>query len=230
MTPRHVPRPPVQGARVPPLHASLRRSVSSWQHCAIVTTHDSRRRPLLQERSGQTKTWHLIQDDERSIPDDPVLSLLWADRGVVFYLDDHRYEEQPRRWLAMGSDETRDLVLADERVSSLHCFLLRDHKSRRVYIEDANSKNGTLINGRRVADGFEPLHSGMWLTLGGVDLLACGRAGAKQDPFVAGVGLQACIEETIPRFGTRRKAASALNIPLATFLRWLDRKKFVKRR
>jgi len=195
-----------------------------------MTTHHHRR-PVWQERSGQTRTWQLVQDDDRSVPQDPVLSLFWADRDVLFHLDDFRYEDQPRRWLSVGSDDARDIALEDEhkRVSALHCFLLRDRESRRVYVEDAKSKNGTLVNGRRVSEGFEQLHSGMWLTLGGVNLLASGRAGANQAPFVTGLGLQGCIEETVALYGTRRKTANALNVPLTTFLRWLAKKKFVRK-
>ena len=185
------------------------------------------RRPIWQERSGKTKTSR-IEGEYKGIPEDPVIALKRARTGEMFYLDEYRYEDHPKRWISIGSDEGRDLVIQDdeEQVSALHCYLLRDRKTKRVLVEDAGSKNGTRVGGVRVVEGYAELRSGMPLSLGTLDLIACGRRADQEIPVVSGQGLQKCLEKAIPLTSSKREAARVLYVPHGTYERWLDEEKF----
>lgn len=66
--------------------------------------------------------------------------------------------------LTVGREDTRDIVIADARVSRLHLhvFISED----RVIAEDLGSSNGTLLDGQRI-QGPVVLAEGRWLQVGG---------------------------------------------------------------
>jgi hypothetical protein len=66
----------------------------------------------------------------------------------------------------IGRSPNADLRVPDPRVSRAHCRLVGDREGWRV--EDLASKNGILLDGRRVSTA--PLDAPAWLSLGGVAL------------------------------------------------------------
>lgn len=191
-----------------------------------------RRRPIWQERSGKTRTWR-VDIDAKGSPADPVLSLLHPGTGEIFKLDDYRFEDQPKRWISIGCDEGRDIVVVDEvkdTVSSLHCYIVRDRKTKRVYVEDAESYNGTKIMEVRITEGIAEIRSGMPLRLGRIRLLACGKAGVKQPPYVMGQDLDECMHDAQPFYGSKRKTAEGLAMSKSTFNRWRDNQKLSRKK
>ena len=180
------------------------------------------------ERSGATEL--LIERTCRDgAPSDPILWLRRLPDGPMFCLDDYQYEGKPRPWISVGFGEFRDIEIPDKTVSKLHCLLYRDPATRRLFVEDAQSLNGTIVNGAvPLEDGVVELVAGSCLSVGGVTLLACGRAGEEQEPIVMGAGLHACFRYVIALYGSLRKAAGVLGVPHSTFQRWWKRKKFCK--
>ncbi|MEB2313674.1 MAG: sigma 54-interacting transcriptional regulator [Sorangiineae bacterium] len=67
---------------------------------------------------------------------------------------------------AVGTHESNDLCLDDTRVSRFQCEIVVDGSSARV--RDLGSRNGTYVDGVRVAEAF--LRAGSTLKLGGVTL------------------------------------------------------------
>ncbi|PIP94110.1 MAG: hypothetical protein COW00_08130 [Bdellovibrio sp. CG12_big_fil_rev_8_21_14_0_65_39_13] len=55
-------------------------------------------------------------------------------------------KDQP---ITLGRGDKCDIVLSDEKCSSLHCEF--SMKSKKVFIKDLNSKNGTHVNGEAVS-------------------------------------------------------------------------------
>lgn len=67
----------------------------------------------------------------------------------------------------VGRSDSDDLTLHDPGVSKGHC---RIFFNRAFYVEDLNSKNGTLLNGKHL-DGASKLHSGDVIAIGEETLL-----------------------------------------------------------
>ena len=66
------------------------------------------------------------------------------DRGAAWTMTGDR--------CSIGSHDGNDLRLGDATVSRFHCELVRDPRGLRV--RDLESKNGTVVDGTRVVDGF----------------------------------------------------------------------------
>lgn len=64
--------------------------------------------------------------------------------------------------LAIGRKASNDLRLEDTTVSSNHAQII--HKEGRLYIEDCNSTNGTLLNGQLIES--EPFNAGDVVVIG----------------------------------------------------------------
>lgn len=91
------------------------------------------------------------------------------------------------RTISLGRTTNNDVVLVDNTISKVHAFLHRDWQGTGTAISDAQSHNGTFVEGARVAtrgDGSPtPLTSGQSVRLGSValtflvldDVLALGR-------------------------------------------------------
>lgn len=89
--------------------------------------------------------------------------------------------------VSLGRTANNDVVLVDSTLSKVHAFIHRDTVRGAAAISDAQSHNGTFVEGARVAPRGEgdptPLRSGQSLRLGSVslsylvldDLLALGR-------------------------------------------------------
>ena len=175
-------------------------------------------------RTSATVTWNVQGSSTQPSPD-PVLAVRQVlPEGLMFWLDAHRWEGRPRRWLSVGSAKDRDIALDDRTVSDLHCFLCRDRKTARLHITDADSKNGILLNGTRVRDA--EVEAGTLVSLGGIILLACGRAGAEQRPTLTGQSLHDVLVLATQVYGSERQAAAALAVEQSTFHRWLAQEKF----
>jgi pSer/pThr/pTyr-binding forkhead associated (FHA) protein len=64
--------------------------------------------------------------------------------------------------VTIGRGDEADICIRDTWSSRVHCKLsLRD---QRLFLEDLNSSNGTLVNGALMAES--PLHSGDQITIG----------------------------------------------------------------
>ena len=91
----------------------------------------------------------------------PILWLRLLPDGPMFCLDDYQYEGKPRPWISVGFGEFRDIEIPDRTVSKLHCLLYRDPATRRLFVEDAQSLNGTIVNGAvPLEDGVVELVAG----------------------------------------------------------------------
>ncbi|WP_428264922.1 FHA domain-containing protein [Haliangium sp.] len=176
-----------------------------------------------------TVTWKLRHDISQAT-DTPVHALRWLPGGPTFLLDDYVFEGRPRKWLTVGSDEDRDIVVQprgeDEEgtVSSLHCLLCRDRKTQRLYVLDADSKNGTFVNGTMIMDGMLELTCGSLLRVGPEVLMARGDGDHKA--AVSGATLAEFLRNAETVHGSKRAAAEALNVPWSTYQRWLQSEKF----
>src|SRR5688572_22673587 len=85
--------------------------------------------------------------------------------------------------LSIGSDPENDLVLDDRFVSAFHCVIER--QAERFVVRDRRSRNGTFVNGNRVAESdVEP---GARLLVGATALAIVGHPGATA-PTTALVG------------------------------------------
>ncbi len=90
--------------------------------------------------------------------------------------------------ISIGRTTNNDVVLIDNTISKVHAFLHRDAKSADTAISDAQSHNGTFVEGMKVGNRGDgpptPLRSSQSLRLGSValtylvldDLLALGRS------------------------------------------------------
>jgi pSer/pThr/pTyr-binding forkhead associated (FHA) protein len=68
--------------------------------------------------------------------------------------------------LSIGRGLDNDIILEDTRVSRHHAQLR--YKTRRFWVSDMNSTNGTYINGERISEA--DLRHGDVLSLGGLEL------------------------------------------------------------
>ncbi|MBX3229402.1 MAG: sigma 54-interacting transcriptional regulator [Labilithrix sp.] len=67
---------------------------------------------------------------------------------------------------AIGTHQSNDLCLSDPKVSRFHCEIVLDGPNARI--RDLGSRNGTVVDGVRVADAF--LRAGSVVRLAGVSL------------------------------------------------------------
>src|SRR5512146_3041638 len=81
-------------------------------------------------------------------------------------LDDGVTHEATSARCAIGTHESNDLRLTDPRVSRFHCEIVLDGPEARI--RDLGSRNGTIVDGVRIADAF--LRSGSIIKLAGASL------------------------------------------------------------
>jgi hypothetical protein len=86
----------------------------------------------------------------------------------------HATSTSPRREVpldgspvSIGRDPTNDLVLADRTVSRRHAVI--EQRGGRYCVRDCNSRNGSVVNGERVAE--RGLRSGDFVTIGATKLV-----------------------------------------------------------
>jgi hypothetical protein len=72
-----------------------------------------------------------------------------AERYRVFALIKQASNPWPER-ISLGRARNNDVVLPDNSVSKLHAHYTKD-KDDRMFIIDAGSRNGTVVNGKRLA-------------------------------------------------------------------------------
>ena len=173
--------------------------------------------------TGPTVTWHL-QCDSTPSPDPVQYVRQVLPDGPLFELAAYRWEQRPRRWVSIGRTDELDIVLDNETVSETHCFLVRDRKTGRLQVSDADSKNGVYINGTRVTDA--EIKPGDLLSLGAVVLLVCGGAGIEQRPTLSGHCLHDILQQAIQLYGSNASAAKALKIAESTLASWIEKEKF----
>lgn len=96
-----------------------------------------------------------------------------ANYGMIIILTDtkdpgKRYQARLQDEIMIGRDSLCSIVISNDRtISGNHCRLMQ--MNGQVLAEDLNSRNGTSINGSRIA-GAAPLHSGDELKLGSTRL------------------------------------------------------------
>jgi pSer/pThr/pTyr-binding forkhead associated (FHA) protein len=78
----------------------------------------------------------------------------------------------------LGRSSDNDIVISDAFVSRRHCAILV-HAHQGCELHDIASKNGTLINGARLA-GPTPLHSGDQIRLSGQTFTFMSRSGSAE--------------------------------------------------
>ena len=83
--------------------------------------------------------------------------------------------ELTERPITIGRNPDSDVVLIDERVSRIHCGVrLWDGE---YYIKDLKSRNGTLVNGRRIE--VATLKTGDQIRVGSTELVFEGEGGGQ---------------------------------------------------
>lgn len=82
----------------------------------------------------------------------------------------------------VGRTARADFILDAALVSRVHCRLVADATDQLV-VEDLESSNGTLVNGKKVSRSV--LRAGDTLTVGRVDFVVS-RSGATADPATSG--------------------------------------------
>jgi predicted component of type VI protein secretion system len=107
--------------------------------------------------------------------------------------------------LTVGSARDNDIVVDDASVSRVHAVLLQ--LNDRWFIEDCGSRNGTTVNGHRLAH-LHPLRSGDELRLGRARLQFAGQASPGGSPTDA-------VVERPPITSRERDVLVALCRPLA---------------
>jgi DNA-binding NtrC family response regulator len=96
-----------------------------------------------------------------------VVALKRTASAEVFELD-----ESMRRWV-VGSNPGNDLAFEDPYLSNVHCVLER-RPNGALIVRDANSRNGTFIDGNPIESG--ELRIGAFLTVGRTTLVAVAAA------------------------------------------------------
>ena len=69
--------------------------------------------------------------------------------------------------LMVGREAPSQLAIPDARLSGRHFILQEDEERDSVMIQDLNSKNGTMVNGKRIESTW--LHSGDLITCGSLE-------------------------------------------------------------
>lgn len=73
--------------------------------------------------------------------------------------------------VTLGRVESNDVVLDDGSVSRFHAWLQRDERTQQWSLTDAESRNGTWVDGQQVAGKARvPLRDGARIKLGDVEL------------------------------------------------------------
>ncbi|WP_406678242.1 FhaA domain-containing protein [Neomoorella carbonis] len=96
---------------------------------------------------GDTLIYKAVEEGEVDRPGQPSLKLTviaGPDAGRTFLL-------RPGKQV-LGRQPACDFILTDEQVSRRHCHLEENHD--RVLLVDLGSRNGTLVNGKRVERAF----------------------------------------------------------------------------
>jgi pSer/pThr/pTyr-binding forkhead associated (FHA) protein len=76
--------------------------------------------------------------------------------------------------ITMGRVESNDIVLDDGSVSRFHAWLQKDERTQAWSLTDAESKNGTWVDGAQVAPKTRvALKDGSRIKLGDVELVFC---------------------------------------------------------
>ena len=86
------------------------------------------------------------QDDDSPIVDTPEVGLYLV--IVLGTEQGRRFRLKPHQTLTLGRSADAEVVLNDNRVSSVHCRITRTPSS--VTVEDNNSRNGTFVDEKRV--------------------------------------------------------------------------------
>lgn len=91
---------------------------------------------------------------------------------LVFELKKHPGKKNPfSMGVTLGRVDTNDLVIDDASISRFHAWFQNDPKAGWLVV-DAESKNGSIVNGTRVAANAKtPLVDGMRLRFGDIEVL-----------------------------------------------------------
>lgn len=152
----------------------------------------------------------------------PVRSFRRLPDGPVFVLDSFVSDiGAPKKRLAAGSDLSIDISLVgDSTVSAVHCLIAREDE--RVFVYDADAKNGTYVNGIRVDVGHRvEVFPGSVIVLGKTLLVACNNVEGRQPPEIMAVDIDSFVRKLHDVYGSARRAAATIGVAPATFRRWL---------
>jgi pSer/pThr/pTyr-binding forkhead associated (FHA) protein len=131
----------------------------------------------LQERLGQA--FLVLVSGELAKPSPMQRTATWDDGAgptseTGFFVAALRPRSPGVRTVSLGRTPNNDIVLVDSTISKVHAFVHRDPQSGVDSITDAESHNGTFVEGARVAPRGEgaptALRSGQSLQLGSVSL------------------------------------------------------------
>lgn len=182
-----------------------------------------RARRVAQKSMPPTRT--LVES--QAMATEPVLYLRQLPKGPLHCLADFTDPRDRLQWIGLGRGPSCHIQLADEYVSEAHCLLQCSDLG--VIVQDNDSKNLTLLNGVPVL-GSARLLPGMLLTLGTTTLLACGSAGAAQEPLLVAIDVDEFLRSAAELYGSASKAARALEIATTTLAEWLRNGRFKRKK
>lgn len=105
------------------------------------------------------------------LPTTPALGTKSSDAGTRWVVRSLAWPRE-RDFLTIGRLDNNDITLAEPSVSKVHAFLR--HKDAHVLVSDADSSNGTFVDGRRLGGSREgpiSLPSKCKLRLGDVEVV-----------------------------------------------------------
>ncbi|MCI0651146.1 MAG: FHA domain-containing protein [Planctomycetes bacterium] len=140
----------------------------------------------------------ILEEPAAAAPESPVLVVQAGERAG---------ERVPlaKSPFSIGRKPENDLALGDNRVSGVHCRIVRE--GPRWYVEDLDSGNGVLVGGKRIKR--QPLHNGDVVALGTTELrfegvpAATAALGASPSVILHGVDSSEISEDELSRLAVR---------------------------
>jgi hypothetical protein len=183
----------------------------------VLTVEESEHRVTLAARGND--------DDGEPETDNPVVGLQILGGAPE---DSRRYRfegfgskqgKRTLRFLIIGASSQCHIQINDERVSSVHCGLVHNFRTRRVMVHDCGSTNGLFVNGIRVhASEVDP---GDTITVGNTHLYAFGKDEPQARILITASTHREFIERALATLGSERTAAEAIDVPRTTLRDWL---------
>jgi hypothetical protein len=177
-------------------------------------------KPLSKEESDRRITLALKgrDDDGETEADSPVVGLRVLPDGRRYRMETLHVEKT--RFLVIGATSRCHIQLEDPHVSGVHCLMVRNRRTLRVYIFDASSTNGLMING--LPTSASELDPGDTITIGNTHLYAFSADEPEGAVLITASNLKDFVRRMIATLGSEHVAATAIGKPRTTIRGWLE--------